>query len=775
MPCRVQRVDPVCPVDPARRQDLFHHRRGDLRMPSTRSAPLFRHLPHPLSRQSLRLGSLTLAVLALAACGSASIPSSGVPAEDLNSLPAAVRGNVQVRTYDGVADDLLTAGLGKTGLLAAAPAFAVPGAPTAAELRRNAIHTNYRALVDATAAGGFTTLYGPNVDINGVITAGEGRIAGSEYIAWADSGSGRQNVTLMVQVPAGFDPAKACIVTATSSGSRGIYGAIGTAGDWGLKHGCAVAYTDKGTGNGLHDPVNDTVLLRDGTPSTAAAAGIESQFRLPDSAASLAAFNAATPNRMGYKHAHSQQNPEKDWGRNTLDAVRLAFYVLNERYGTPSAVTAGKRVRTITPANTVVIASSVSNGAGAALAAAEQDTEGLIDGVAVTEPNAQPGSNTSLSIQQGTAAAVAMHSKPLIDYFTYANLYQPCAALSAAAGGGSAVAAAFWPAAFTAAAQTRCAALTTLGLLSGADLASQANDALARLHAYGWQGEQDFFQQSHFRLATNSIVYTYVNAYGRFSVTDKVCGYSLANTDATGSVLAQLPAAQAGLFASGNGVPPTTGINVVYNASAGGAKLDFLATSASASVADFALDGALCMRSLVTGKDTATGAALTGTLKAQSDRVIAGINEVQLSARLQGKPTLIVAGRSDTLLPVNHTARAYYGKNQLMDGSNAAKVRYYEVTNAQHFDSFIGLGALLGYDTRLVPLHPYLNRALDLMYKHLTTGAALPASQVVRTVVRGGTTGAAPALTLANVPDIAATPVAGDQIVLSGTTLKIPD
>ena len=38
----------------------------------------------------------------------------------------------------------------------------------------------------------------------------------------------------------------------------------------------------------------------------------------------VAAFNAALPNRMAYKHAHSRQNPEKDWGQNTLSAVRFA-------------------------------------------------------------------------------------------------------------------------------------------------------------------------------------------------------------------------------------------------------------------------------------------------------------------------------------------------------------------------------------------------------------------------------------------------------------------
>src|SRR4029434_2010799 len=97
-------------------------------------------------------------------------------------------------------------------------------------------------------------------------------------IAYADDGSGRINVTLMVQVPDSFDPAHACIVSGTSSSSRGIYGAIAASGEWGLKHACAVAYTDKGSGNGLHDLMTDAVGLIDGTRTTAAAAGAAAPF-----------------------------------------------------------------------------------------------------------------------------------------------------------------------------------------------------------------------------------------------------------------------------------------------------------------------------------------------------------------------------------------------------------------------------------------------------------------------------------------------------------------
>ena len=46
-------------------------------------------------------------------------------------------------------------------------------------------------------------------------------------------------------------------------------------------------------------------------------------------AVELAAFNQATSNRFAFKHAHSGRNPEQNWGRHTLAAVRLALYGAN--------------------------------------------------------------------------------------------------------------------------------------------------------------------------------------------------------------------------------------------------------------------------------------------------------------------------------------------------------------------------------------------------------------------------------------------------------------
>ena len=172
--------------------------------------------------------------------------------------------------------------------------------------------------------------------------------------------------------------------------------------------------------------------------------------------------------------------------------------------------------------------------------------------------------------------------------------------------------------------------------------------------------------------------------------------------------------------------------------------------------------------------DSVSGAALAANstpTKAQSDAVRAGVNEVLLNGNLRGKPTLMLAGRSDALLPINNSERAYAAYNRSVEGSGS-KLRYIEVTNAQHFDTF---NAFSGFDTRFVPLHSYFVQAMNAMYANLKSGTALPPSQVVRTTARGGAAGAAPAITAANVPAISASPVAADQIGFAGTALSVPN
>jgi hydroxybutyrate-dimer hydrolase len=200
-------------------------------------------------------------------------------------------------------------------------------------------------------------------------------------------------------------------------------------------------------------------------------------------------------------------------------------------------------------------------------------------------------------------------------------------------------------------------------------------------------------------------------------------------------------------------------LQLIYNDAVGGPRNHVAAASASTGAFDFSFDGALCLRELWSGRS------------ADAQRVRAGVAEVYRSANLRGKPTIIVHGRNDTLVPVNFSSRPYVLRNAQVEGT-ASRVRYIEVTNAQHFDAFLPFP---GYDTRFVPLHVYFNRAMDAMWAHLKSGTALPPSQVVRTTPRGGTPGAANAIGAGNVPAIAASPGVGDQITITGSTMRVPD
>lgn len=696
-----------------------------------------------------RLAVATVAGIVLASCHGGDFRSPAV-----NTKPAGI-GAISKTVYDGTSDDLLTGGLGRTGLgAAAAPPPANPLLPTATELRRIAIFNNYRAILDVSPKGGYGVLYGPNIDVNGGDTLGEGRVAGIEYLAYYDDGT-MSNVTMMVQVPSTFRKSRPCIVTATSSGSRGVYGAIGSAGEWGLKHGCAVAYTDKGTGLGVHDLATNTINLQDGTRADANVAGAKANFNAGLSISELSTFNSATPDRLAVKHAHSKRNPEKSWGSDTLTAVRLAFYLLNEQFADKNPDGTGSVE--IKPDNTIVIASSVSNGGAAAVAAAEQDTEGLIDGIAVAEPVLELSAVPGLTIKRGNS--VQGSGRPLYDYFTYANLYQPCAAQSTRAASSYGIAAVL---PVPASANNRCAQLKAKGLLTKATAQEHAEEALDLLLAAGWQPESNLTQATHYTLATASIAMTYSNAYGRFAVTDNLCGLSFAGVDAAGKPAPVAAASLAQISGTGNGVPPTSGIQMINNQSAGGPVNTFISVSPSTGLQDYNVDAAICQRNLWTGTD------------ALARRVQNGVQETLRSGNLRGKPAIIVAGRADTLIPVNFNARPYFGLNKSVEGG-ASKLSYIEVANAQHFDAFIDSAALPGYDTAFVPLHYYFIQAMDRMWAALTQSAPLPPSQLVRTTPRGGASGAAPAITVANVPPISANPSNADLITFSNNTVQIPD
>jgi hydroxybutyrate-dimer hydrolase len=680
--------------------------------------------------------------------------------------PAFIKGDVRITEFDGVTDDVLTAGLGVAGLQSGTPP-ALSDPPTAVELRRLAIYNNYRALVDITTGGGYGTLYGPDVSAAGVPGEGPGMIAGREYLAFAGPASGHVNVSLLVQVPNSFDLDAPCIVTGPSSGSRGIYGAIGTSGEWGLKNGCAVAYTDKGTGTGAHDLADDTVDLIAGERVTADEAGKESIFTARINDRKRADYNDETPNRFAFKHAHSENNPEADWGRNVLQSIRFAFWALNEAY--PDA--------DIRPGNTVVIASSVSNGGGSSVLAAEQDKQGLIDGVAVSEPNVNPEPGGDFAIKQGDGAPFFDHSKSLYDYTTLLNLYQACANLDNPA-------APFNFLGLTAIQQNRCASLAELGLLTSGTLAGQAAEAQGIINDFGILEEQNIVQPSHYWVfVPQGIAVTYANAYGKFSVLERLCGYSFGAT--TGNSLipnlgnpddgVPVPlalAAENALFATSNGIPPTGGVNLINDRAVEGSRETRHSTSPSTGRQDHNIDGNLCLRDLATGVDTVTGEKLRGRQQARHTQILNGIREIRASGDLNGKPAIFVTGRSDAILPPNHTSRAYFGLNRLREGTDSG-LRYIEVLNAQHLDAF---NQFPGFDNRFIPLHHYFIQALDIMFAHLKNDAPMPPSQVVRTVPRGGPDGGAPDIVEAvNLPAIQQNPAVTDEIRFEGNQVLIPE
>ncbi len=332
-------------------------------------------------------------------------------------------------------------------------------------------------------------------------------------------------------------PTKRCVVVTASSGSRGIYGAIAVAGAWGLPKGCAVAYTDKGNGTDYFD--------------LDAGMGIDAQGHV--AAAGSDAGLAFTPSPasgtgVAFKHAHSQDNPEADWGRHVKQAADFALATLNAALPAQAPFTF---------ANTRVIAVGISNGGGAVLRAAELEGDWL-DAVVAGEPNV---------LAEGHGA------RSLYDYTTEAALLMPCALpqLGIPAMPGL---------------EAKCAALTARGVLAGADFDAQQKDALAKLHASGWT-------DAALRAGSISVAFdlwraigvTYASAYGRYPHDAHPCGYRFSALNPDLSPRAATAAERAAWIADGSGIPPGAGVGIVD----------------PQPLTDIGLSGLNCMRALWTG------------------------------------------------------------------------------------------------------------------------------------------------------------------------------
>jgi hydroxybutyrate-dimer hydrolase len=536
-------------------------------------------------------------VFALAMAGCATGPH---PQESAAMLVSSV----QVTTHrDG--DDLLTAGLGRDGLRAmTAPAFSDPAHPTPVELRRRALWSNWRGIADLMPGGGYGDWYGSTA-----------AVPGREFSALATLPGAKQPHRVLVQLPDAFDAAKPCVVVAASSGSRGVYGAIAVAGAWALPKGCAVAYTDKAAGTDYFDLDAGQGVGLDGT-----VAGTDATL----------AFEPAAPSAHGVavKHAHSQDNPEADWGRHVKQAAEFALQTLNDAY--PQ--------RGFNFDNTRVIAVGISNGGGAVLRAAELEG-GWLDAVVAGEPNIN-----------------AEGARPLYDYTTQAALLMPCALLDF-----EGLPASPLSAQARAMAPVRCASLAASGVLPAGDAKTQARAAHDALRASGWT-------EAALRAGALSVDFdlwraiavTYASAYGRYAPGEHPCGYGFAAQNPDFTPRAAKDSERAAWWADGSGIPPGAGVGIV---------------DTKLAAPDFTLAGLQCLR------------ALWSEQGADADRVRTGVAELRAGLPRAELPVVVIHGVDDGLVPVAFTSEPWVAKAQ----AAGRDVHYWQVRNAQHFDAFLAL------------------------------------------------------------------------------------
>ncbi|WP_417320506.1 3-hydroxybutyrate oligomer hydrolase family protein [Emcibacter sp.] len=677
---------------------------------------------------------LTQMTARLACLAGVVILSSCAREEAASQKTASLIGTETRTYYDGTDNDLLTAGLGTAGLRGVEPLPADLLKPTVEEIRRLTIYANFRALVDVSEAGGYGRLYGPE---------GDGKVAGYEYLVMGRIEGLNHPVTYMVQVPDHFDPAAPCLVTAPSSGGRSVYGAVGTVGSWALPKGCAVAYVDKATGIGMEFLGDRQVYDMRGRLVKAGEGDTPFQLEETDE---LKAYAEENPDHIALKHAHSKDNSMKDWGRTVLESIRVAFYILN-KYHRPEEGGKDYNKDTVT-----VMASSISNGGYSSLKAAEQDEDGLIDAIVVSEPNLSPdmAGVGPVSIAWGDRELQA-EGRQFLEYSNKLNVLLACALLTEPA---NVPLRAFIPLGDLALGN-RCRTLKDKGLVEGETAEAQSRDARAQLEAYGILKDSSLMDGFSVLLEVGpSVVGDYAAAYGRFGVEDRLCGLAIAATSKTGLQESYPMERRHVNFAKNTGMIPNNDINWVRKAPTGWMRAMFV-PNAETGLMDFDATGALCLDRMVR-EDAA---------------VRKGMDEVRNSGDLGGRPAIIVHGRRDSVIHVNFSSRPYLALNRLREGT-AANLHYYEIRNGQHFDALAGLP---GFAARVVPMHYYFEQALDLMWDHLKKGAPLPPNQLVNTGERGmAPDGTVPPLSTEQLPAISATP-GKMEITFDGSRLTVPE
>ena len=356
-----------------------------------------------------------------------------------------------------------------------------------------------------------------------------------------------------------------------------------------------------------------------------------------------------------------------------------------------------------------MIAAGISNGGNAALRALEHDRDGFFDAGVVAEPSAAVERAAGEVAVQSGASVQRFQARGIYDYVTLHHLLQPCAVLAdmdpAAPFAGALLVARplneVW-----------CADLARAGEVTGADAAAQARDARAQLLAAGIHPDALRLGVMNLQFGLwSSVAATYAQAYSRSGVGAPPCGLSFAATDAAGLPRAYSDAEWARAFSDVNGIAPSAGIGVV--------RADPL-TGQRSVLAAVMPQSARCLRGLLVA----------------SPALQAGIAGIQMTAKPGRRPVLILHGRGDGLVSVNHSSRAYVAANWRQAGAAPRTndgLHYYEIRRGQHFDAFLPLPGLRDH---YVPMQPLLNAAFAALHARLTRGTPLPPSQAVDSALR---------------------------------------
>lgn len=372
---------------------------------------------------------------------------------------------------------------------------------------------------------------------------------------------------------------------------------------------------------------------------------------------------------VAVKHAHSRDNPEADWGRHVRQAAEFALRALEEAFPEHGPFTFDA---------TRIVAVGISNAGGAVLRAAEAGDGPWLDAVVAGEPNVYVD---------------APGARCLYDYATEAALLMPCAQLHPQDLPGSLMAALAAPHL-----AGLCAQLAAAGLVDGSHPARQARSAHERLVAGGWTAPalRAGALSTGFDM-WRALAVTYASAYGRYGVDEHPCGYRFAAQNLDLSPRPASAVERAAWWSEASGLPPGPGVGIV---------------DPSPAPPGLGVDGLRRLRALWEGAD------------ADARRVQAGIAATRARLPRERLPVVVVHGIDDGLIPIAFSSAPYVE----MARAAGRDVRFWQVRNAQHFDSFLGLPELAA---RYVPLLPYLHAALDRVAAFLEGAAALPGDALI--------------------------------------------